>query len=98
MLPSYDKLQEHPAVKADQFANVLVPGLQYGVVIGELPDVWSSTVSQFMWDPVLLGEMGVDEALQAAQQEADAQLAQREMWNILERNYKHDDKMIPNQP
>ena len=98
MVPAYDKLQAHPAVKADVFANVVASGLDYGIVIAEEPSVWSDAVQQFVWDPVLLGASGIDDALEAAQAEADAQLAQREAWNILERNYKHDDKMIPNQP
>jgi multiple sugar transport system substrate-binding protein len=98
MVPAYDKLQRHPAVKADPFANVVASGLDHGIVIAEKPAVWSTTVQQFVWDPVLLGEMEIRNALQAAQEEADAQLAQREAWNILERNYKHDDMMIPNQP
>jgi len=98
MVPCYDKLQKHPAVKADQFANVVASGLDHGIVIAEKPNVWSTTVNQVVWDPVILGETDIRTALQAGQEEADAQLAQREAWNILERNYKHDDKMIPNQP
>jgi multiple sugar transport system substrate-binding protein len=98
MVPAYDKLQKHPAVKADEFANVVASGLDYGIIIAEEPNVWVQTVDQFVWDPVLLGEVSIRDALQAAQEEADAQLAQKESWNILERNYKHDDMMIPDQP
>ncbi|TEU08300.1 MAG: hypothetical protein E3J25_12235 [Anaerolineales bacterium] len=67
-------------------------------MIAEKPGVWSDTVTNVVWDPVILGGADIRTALQAGQEEADAQLAQREAWNILERNYKHDDKMIPNQP
>ena len=98
MVPAYDKLQKHPAVQSDPFANVVASGLGNGIVIAEMPNVWAATVDQFVFDEVILGEAEIRGALQAAQEEADAQLAQRESWNILERNYKHDNLMIPNQP
>jgi multiple sugar transport system substrate-binding protein len=98
MVPAYDKLQKHPAVVSDPFANVVASGLDHGIIIAEMPSVWAATVDQFVFDQVILGGMEIRNALQAAQEEADAQLAQRESWNILERNYKHDDLMIPNQP
>jgi len=40
-----------------------------------LPDVWSQTINQTVVDGVLVGGMIVDAALQAGQEEADAQFA-----------------------
>ena len=98
MLPAYDKLLEHPAVKADQHAAALPPGMEYAIPIGELPDLWTMTVQSMVLDPILLTGASIEESMQTAEAEINNLLGQKESWNILERNYKHDDLMIPNQP
>ncbi|MDI7276955.1 MAG: extracellular solute-binding protein, partial [Anaerolineae bacterium] len=97
MLPAYDKLLEHPAVKADSFAAALAPGMDYGVAIGELPLAWETCAKNAI-SAVLLGEASIADALKTAEAQLEVELAKRERWGILERNYKHDDLMIPNQP
>ena len=47
---------------------------------------------------VILDPNDLDGKIAAAEQKMNAVLAQRESWPILERRYKHDDLMIPNQP
>lgn len=98
MLPAYDKLLQHPAVKADTHAAALVPGMEYAIAIGELPELWPQILGSAVLEPVLLRQAPIQDCLKAAQKEMDDLLAKRERWNILERNYKHDDLMIPNQP
>ena len=97
MVPAYDKLLEHPAVKADPFAAAIAPGFDYGVPIGELPVAWETCVSNAI-NAVLLGEASISDALAKAEAEMEIELAKRQRWGILERNYKHGDLMIPNQP
>ena len=98
MLPAYKKLLDHPAVKDDEVAKVLAPGVEYGIIIGEVPAVYGQALQNFLIDPVLQGAMSIEDAMKAAQAEADTQLAQRSDWAILERGYPHDNLMIPDQP
>ena len=47
---------------------------------------------------VVLDASDLDGKLAAAEQKMNTILAQRDSWPILERRYKHNDLMIPNQP
>ena len=96
-IPPYDKLIDDPAVKRDAVASVVAEGVEYGVV-NDVPDVVRQVILQVLLDSVLLADVSIQDALQEAEEAANAELAQRENWNILERNYQHDDLMIPNQP
>ena len=49
-------------------------------------------------EQVILDPADLDGKLAAAEEKMNAVLAQRESWPILERRYKHDDLMIPDQP
>jgi multiple sugar transport system substrate-binding protein len=96
-VPPYDKLQSDPTVQANPTVGVIVQAVDYGVV-NDVPAVVIAVIHQNLLDPVLLADVPIDQALQDAEQAANDALAQREDWNIIERNYKHNDLMIPNQP
>ena len=64
MVPAYDKLQKHPAVLSDPFANVVASGLDNGIIIAEMPNVWAQTVDQFVFDEVIIGGKEIRSALQ----------------------------------
>lgn len=97
MIPAYKKLQAHPAVKADPVATVLASGVDYGLLLGEYPAVLSDIIRQQVLDAVLVGGVAPETALKSAQRAADQELAKRS-WNVLERNYRHADLMLPGQP
>ena len=54
MIPSYKKLQSHPAVKADPVAEVLATGVDHGLIVGEYPAVISDLIKQQVLDAVLV--------------------------------------------
>ncbi|KKL05146.1 hypothetical protein LCGC14_2608960, partial [marine sediment metagenome] len=96
-IPPYDKLIDDPAAQTDKVASVVAQGVEYGVV-NDMPNVVRDVVDQVLLDQVLLVGVPIRQALQEAEEAANAELAQRDDWNIIERNCKHHDLMIPNQP
>ena len=70
--------------------------MEYGI-ISDVPDQIRIEQTQLL-EQVILDPSDLDAKLADAEQKMNAVLAQRESWPILERNYKHDDLMIPDQP
>jgi multiple sugar transport system substrate-binding protein len=95
-LPAYDKLLNHEAVTSDQVTSSLAPTVDYGVISDVPEPVRAEQV--VLLESVILDPSDLDGKLAAAERAMNAQLAQREAWPILERNYKHHDLMIPDQP
>ena len=96
-IPPYKKLIDDPAVQADSVASVIADAVEWGIV-NDTPAVYNTGINQDLLDPILVGGMSIQDAILNAEDAINAELAQRENWNIIERNYRHDDLMIPNQP
>lgn len=96
-IPPYKKLINDPAVAADPVASVIGEAVEWGIV-NDTPAVYNTGISQDLLDPILVGGMSIQDAILNAEEAINAELAQREDWAIIERNYKHHDLMIPNQP
>ena len=96
-IPPYDKLIDEPLAQNDPVVAVLGQGVEFGVV-NDMPDVVRQVIQNVLLDSVLLADIPIQDALVEAEAAANDELAQRENWNIIERNYKHHDLMIPNQP
>lgn len=95
LIPCYDKLQNHPAIQADPVTSALVPKIEHSVVVDH-PQPWTSEIAS-LFEEVLVGGATIEEALVAKEELLNERMAGQE-WIILERNYKHADLMIPNQP
>lgn len=93
-IPPYDKLLDDPEVKSDKVASVLADTVEYAV-LNDIPAVVRNTAWGEMFDSLLVGGASLDEAIKIGEEAANAELSQRKNWNILERNYKYDDQMIP---
>lgn len=96
-IPPYRKLIDLPEVQADQVANVIAGAVEWGIV-NDTPAVYNTGISEALIDPILVGGASIDDAMQQAEGFINRELAQREDWNIIERNYKHANLMIPDQP
>ena len=96
-IPPYRKLIDLPEVQADQVANVIAGAVEWGIV-NDTPAVYNTGISEALIDPILVGGASIDDAMQQAEGFINQELAQREDWNIIERNYKHANLMIPDQP
>jgi multiple sugar transport system substrate-binding protein len=95
-VPAYNDVLDAPAVKDDPIMNALAPTMEYGV-ISDVPDPIRDEQTQLL-QQVVLDASDLDGKLAAAEQKMNTILAQRDKWPILERRYKHNDLMIPNQP
>ena len=78
-------------------ANVISGAVEWGIV-NDTPAVYNVGINDALIGPILVGGTEIDDAMAQAEQFIDAELAQREDWNIIERNYKHANLMIPDQP
>ena len=96
-IPPYKKLIDLPEVQADQVANVIAGAVEWGIV-NDTPAVYNTGISEALIDPILVGGASIDDAMQQAEGFINQELEQREDWNIIERNYKHANLMIPDQP
>ena len=96
-IPPYNKLIGLPEVQEDQVANVISGAVEWGIV-NDTPAVYNVGINDALIGPILVGGTEIDDAMAQAEQFIDAELAQREDWNIIERNYKHANLMIPDQP
>jgi ABC-type glycerol-3-phosphate transport system substrate-binding protein len=95
-VPAYTPVLEAEAVVADDVLAALAPTMEYGI-ISDVPDQIRIEQTQLL-EQVILDPSDLDAKLADAEQKMNAVLAQRESWPILERNYKHHDLMIPDQP
>jgi multiple sugar transport system substrate-binding protein len=95
-VPAYNDVLDAPAVADDPIMAALAPTMEYGI-ISDVPDAIRDEQNQLL-EQVILDAADLDGKLAAAEQKMNAILAQRDSWPILERRYKHDDLMIPNQP
>ena len=84
------------AVHVVPFSSALAPVMVYSI-INIVPDAIRDEQNQLL-QQVILDPGDLDGKLATAEQKMNAVLAQRASWPILERRYKHDDLMIPNQP
>ncbi len=96
-IPPYKKLIDLPEVQADQVANVISGAVEWGIV-NDTPAVYNNGIRDALIAPILVGGMSIDDAMAESEQFIDQELAQREDWNIIERNYKHHNLMLPDQP
>ena len=95
-VPAYDLVLDEPAVQEDPILAGLAPTMDYGV-ISDVPAPIVAEQTQLL-EEVILDPSDLDGKLAAAETKMNAVLAQRDSWPILERRYKHDDLMIPDQP
>jgi multiple sugar transport system substrate-binding protein len=95
-VPAYDAVLDADAIKKDQVLNALAPTMEYGI-ISDVPDPIRDEQNQLL-EQIILDPSDLDGKLADAEKKMNAVLAQRESWPILERRYKHNDLMIPNQP
>jgi multiple sugar transport system substrate-binding protein len=95
-VPAYNPVLDADAVKSDPIMNALAPTMEYSI-ISDVPDPIRDEQNQLL-EQVILDPSDLDGKLAVAEQKMNAILAQRESWPILERRYKHDDLMIPDQP
>lgn len=95
-VPAYNNVLDAEEVKSDPIMASLAPTMEYSI-ISDVPDPIREEQKQLL-EQVILDPSDLDGKLAAAEQKMNAVLAQRDSWPILERRYKHDDLMIPNQP
>jgi hypothetical protein len=95
-VPAYNPVLQDKAVQDDPITSALAPAMEYSI-INIVPDAIRDEQNQLL-QQVILDPNDLDGKLAAAEQKMNAVLAQRASWPILERNYKHHDLMIPNQP
>jgi len=95
-VPAYNPVLDDPAVQEDPIMAGLAPTMEYSI-ISDVPDPIRLEQVQLL-EQVILDASDLDGKLAAAEEKMNAVLAQRDSWPILERRYKHDDLMIPNQP
>jgi multiple sugar transport system substrate-binding protein len=95
-VPAYNDVLDDAAVQNDPIMAALAPTMEYSI-ISDVPDTVRVEQAQLL-EQVILDASDLDGKLAAAEQKMNAALAQRDAWPILERRYKHDDLMIPNQP
>jgi len=95
-VPAYNPVLDAAAVTEDQVLGSLAPTMEYGI-ISDVPDPIRDEQTQLL-EQVILDPSNLDAKLADAEKKMNSVLAQRESWPILERRYKHDDLMIPNQP
>lgn len=95
-VPAYNPVLGDEAVQSDQVLASLAPAMEYGI-ISDVPDPIRDEQTQLL-EQIILDPSDLDGKLAAAETKMNAVLAQRENWSILERRYKHDDLMIPDQP
>lgn len=96
-IPPYDKLIDLEITQDDEVASVIASAVDWGVV-GDTPAVYNTGIGQDLIDPILLAGMDIQQAMESAEGAINDELAQRDDWNIIERNYKHHNLMIPDQP
>jgi multiple sugar transport system substrate-binding protein len=95
-VPAYNPVLDAASVQADPVLASLAPTMEYGV-ISDVPDQIRIEQTQLL-EQVILDPSNLDAKLADAEAKMNAVMAQRDDWTILERNYKHHDLMIPNQP
>lgn len=91
-LPPYDKLLDDEVVKANAIASVMAPVGRFGV-INDLPEVIRKEQEELATAVVLDGS-DIDAKLAASEKVQNDLLSKRDDWNIIERNYANNDKMI----
>ena len=96
-IPPYKKLYDLPIAQNDEVAGVVSSAVEWGVV-GDTPAVYNASINQELMDPILLAGMDIQDAMESAEAAINAELTQREDWNIIERNYKNNNLMISDQP
>ena len=95
-VPAYNPVLQDKAVQDDPITAALAPAMEYSI-INIVPDAIRDEQNQLL-QQVILDPNDLDGKLATAEQKMNAVLAQRASWPILERRYKHNDLMIPNQP
>ncbi len=91
-LPPVDTLVDAPQVGENAVVSVLAPVGQYGV-INDLPNVIREEQLELV-TAVILDPSDLDGKLAASEKKQNVLLSKRDDWNIIERNYGHNDKMI----
>jgi multiple sugar transport system substrate-binding protein len=95
-VPAYNPVLDDEKVSTDPVLAALAPTMEYSV-ISDVPDEIRIEQTQLL-EEVILDPSDLDAKLAAAEERMNAVMAQRDSWTILERNYKHHDLMIPDQP
>ena len=94
-LPPYSKVLDDARVEGDALASIMAPAGQFGV-INDIPNVVRDEQLELV-TAVILGQGEIDELLVTSEIAQNAKLAERDDWNIIERNYGKHDQMIAEQ-
>jgi multiple sugar transport system substrate-binding protein len=94
--PAYKKLWDHPRIVADPDMVALREVIDYKIFPGEYPNTLLAALDQNVGQNIIAGA-SVDEALKAGHEACNRVMQEADYW-IIERLYRHDDAMIPDQP
>ncbi len=94
-LPPYSKVLDDARVQADVLASTMSAAGGFGVV-NDLPNVIRDEQLELV-TAVVLGQGDLDALLQRSEAAQNARLAERDDWNIIERNYANHPLMIADQ-
>jgi len=94
--PAYLKLAQNPTVLADEAIGTLAPLLPYTVFPGDWPDPFDQALYQYM-DNNLIGGASIDDIIAQTQEACDMAMQDTNWW-VVERDYRYNDRMQPNQP
>ena len=94
-LPPYGKVLEDPRIKADPLASTMSAAGGFGV-INDLPNVIRDEQLELV-TAIVLGQGELDDLMASTEAAQNARLAERDDWNIIERNYANHPLMIADQ-
>ena len=94
-LPPYKKVLNDTRVQQDPLASTMSQAGGFGVV-NDLPNVIRDEQLELV-TAVILGQGNLDELLVQSEKAQNARLAERNDWNIIERNYANHSLMIADQ-
>ncbi len=94
-LPPYDQVLGDPRVEGDVLASTMSPAGGFGI-INDLPNVVRDEQLELV-TAVILGQGDLDTLMADSERAQNALLAERDNWNIIERNYANHAMMIADQ-
>ena len=94
-LPPYSKVLDDSRVTGDPLASIMAEAGSFGI-INDLPSVIRDEQSELV-TAVVLGQGDLDELLAQSEEAQNRLLAERDDWNIIERNYANAAMMLPGQ-
>lgn len=94
-LPPYDGVQDDPKLMADPVISLMSDVSQYGVM-NDVPRVVLDEIDNLVTS-VILDDSDLDGKIAKSAEVQNTVLGRRDDWNIIERNYIHNDLMIADQ-